>query len=123
MSGDTHEKVLADLHDAIGKVVDHAFRCDPSETSAFFWTPEDFDVFLDRQAEITRKECAEKWGIETKWISTGEAAEILGVSRIRVNQLIKEGQLVAERVGNRYSIDKASVEDRAANPPGPGRPW
>lgn len=60
---------------------------------------------------------------QTEWISTAEAAEILGVGRIRVTQLINAGQLRAEKVGNRYSVDRASVEERAANPPKAGRRW
>jgi len=92
----------------------------------------DVMVWLNRCESIIRKQAREQFSdalrssvekFATEWISTSEAAEILGVSRIRVNQLIKEGQLVAERVGNRYCIEKASVEERAANPPGPGRPW
>ena len=59
----------------------------------------------------------------TEWISTAEAAEILGVGRARVTQLIKLGFIRAEKVGNRYSVDRASVEERAANPPKPGRRW
>ena len=59
----------------------------------------------------------------TEWISTAEAAEILGIGRIRVTQLINAGQLRAEKVGNRYSVDRASVEERAANPPKAGRRW
>ena len=59
----------------------------------------------------------------TEWISTAEAAEILGIGRIRVTQLINAGQLRAEKVGNRYSVDRASVEERVSNPPKAGRRW
>ena len=60
---------------------------------------------------------------ESEWISTAEAAEILGVGRVRVVQLIKLGFIRAEKIGNRYNVDRASVEERAANSPKPGRPW
>lgn len=59
----------------------------------------------------------------SEWISTAEAADILGVGRIRVTQLINAGQIRAEKVGNRYNVDRASVEERAANPPKAGRRW
>ena len=125
MSNDTHEKVLKDLHDAIGEVVGRALHCDQSETNAFVWTPEDFDVFLDRQAKITWMECAEvkNQSDEIQWISVAEAAEILGVHRNRVLQLVNAGDIDGQKIGHRWNIDKASVETRASNPPKPGRRW
>jgi excisionase family DNA binding protein len=53
-------------------------------------------------------------------LTTKEAAERLGVSRPRVNQLISEGRLPAEKNGRDYFIkpaDLAKVKDRK-----PGRP-
>lgn len=73
--------------------------------------------------EITVSQLCDDNNGGTEWISTAEAAEILGVGRIRVTQLINAGQLRAEKVGNRYSVDRASVEERAANPPKAGRRW
>ena len=58
-----------------------------------------------------------------EWISVAEAAEILGVHRNRVLQLVNEGALDAHKVGQRWNISKASVESRAANPPKAGRRW
>lgn len=56
--------------------------------------------------EYTVKQCAEK----------------LGISEVRVHQLIKEGALPAEFVASRYFIDEYAVEARAASRPSPGRP-
>lgn len=56
-------------------------------------------------------------------VSVGEAADILGVHRNRVLQLINDGLLEARKVGQRWNISKASVESRAANPPRAGRRW
>ena len=58
-----------------------------------------------------------------EWISVVEAAEILGVHRNRVLQLVNDGSLEAHKVGQRWNISKASVESRAANPPKAGRRW
>ena len=44
--------------------------------------------------------------------SATEAAEILGVSRMRVNQLIHDGQLDARKVGNAWQVYRHSVENR-----------
>lgn len=41
-----------------------------------------------------------------------EAAGILGVSRMRVNQLINEGKLDAHLVGGRWMVYRYSVESR-----------
>lgn len=53
-------------------------------------------------------------------LSVIEAAEQLGVSRIRVNQLISEGRLPAQKVGRSFIIRESDldlVRDRT-----PGRP-
>jgi excisionase family DNA binding protein len=55
-----------------------------------------------------------------KLLTTKEAAERLGVSQVRVNQLIKQGRLPAEKMGRDYFIKESDlklVEDRK-----PGRP-
>ena len=41
-----------------------------------------------------------------------EAAGILGVSRMRVNQLINDGKLDAHKVGGRWMVYRHSVESR-----------
>lgn len=43
-------------------------------------------------------------------ISTREAAAILGVTRQRVHQLVREGLLTAYRVGNQYTFLRGEVE-------------
>ncbi len=57
---------------------------------------------------------------ETKLLSVIEAAEQLGVSRIRVNQLINAGRLPAQKIGRSFIIresDLELVQERT-----PGRP-
>ncbi|HMQ04882.1 MAG TPA: helix-turn-helix domain-containing protein [Pyrinomonadaceae bacterium] len=56
-----------------------------------------------------------------KLLSTREAAQELGISPIRVRQLIQEGKLKASRVGRDYVIeekDLAAVQTYGK----PGRP-
>lgn len=45
-------------------------------------------------------------------VSATQAAELLGISRQRVHQLIAAGKLEAVRVGSGWLVDKASVEQR-----------
>jgi excisionase family DNA binding protein len=54
-------------------------------------------------------------------ISTIEAAKILGVTRVRVQQLIEEKKLPAEKIGRDWFIEKADVEAIKTRP-GRGRP-
>jgi len=57
---------------------------------------------------------------ETKLLSVIEAAEKLGVSRIRVNQFIDEGRLPAQKIGRSYVIKESDlqlVEDRPTGRP------
>ena len=54
------------------------------------------------------------------YISTNEAADVLGITRQRVLQLITSGRLPAEKFANVYMIRRADlrqVEERT-----PGRP-
>jgi excisionase family DNA binding protein len=44
--------------------------------------------------------------------SATEAAEILGVSRMRVNQLLNEGKLEGRKIGNAWQVYRYSVENR-----------
>ena len=48
-------------------------------------------------------------------ITTKEAAGILGVTPIRIRQLIKEGRLPAEKIGRDYLIDVEGVERFSEN--------
>ncbi len=54
-------------------------------------------------------------------ISTIKAAEILGVTRVRVQQLIEEGKLPAEKIGRDWFMEVSDVE-AIKNRPGRGRP-
>lgn len=44
-----------------------------------------------------------------KYISTREAAEIMGISRIAVVKKIQKGQIKAEKVGRSYMVDRDSL--------------
>lgn len=53
--------------------------------------------------------------------STKDVAQILGITTVRVNQLIQEGKLPAQKIGRDWFVreqDLASVQNR----PGRGRP-
>lgn len=55
-----------------------------------------------------------------KLLSVAEAAEKLNISRWRINQLINEGRLPAQKVGRAYVVKESDLElvkDRK-----PGRP-
>lgn len=56
------------------------------------------------------------------YMSVNEAAEMLGVTRGRVNQLIRAGRIRAEKVGGRFIVEKKSVVERLENPPKAGNP-
>lgn len=47
---------------------------------------------------------------ETPYISASDAAQILGLSKRRVNQLIVDGDLSAVVIGNANAVDRASLE-------------
>lgn len=44
-----------------------------------------------------------------QFVSTQEAAEILGISRIAVFNKIKKGEIPAQKVGRNYIIDKKDL--------------
>lgn len=46
---------------------------------------------------------------EKELISTSEAAEIMGISRIAVFKQIKSGKIKAKKVGRSYIIDRSSL--------------
>lgn len=56
------------------------------------------------------------------WLNTAQAADVLGVTSIRVRQLIAEGRLKPTRVGSVYLLLRADVEAFAKKPRAPGRP-
>ena len=58
------------------------------------------------------------------WLSTGQAARYLGLSRQRVDQLTRDGRLPSEVVGGRRLIHRRELHALAATRPGwrRGRP-
>ena len=47
--------------------------------------------------------------LEEKYISTSEAAEILGISRVAVFKQIKAGRIKAKKIGRNFVIDKVQL--------------
>lgn len=45
-----------------------------------------------------------------KLLTTKEVAELVGLTYVRINQLIKDGTLPAEKVGRDYMIKESDVE-------------
>lgn len=43
------------------------------------------------------------------YIGTGEAAKILGISRVAVLKQIKSGRIRAQKIGRNYAIDLSSL--------------
>ncbi len=55
-------------------------------------------------------------------LTTKEAAEKLGVTYVRINQLIKSGELVAEKKGRDYLIKSSDLKTLKKKPEKRGRP-
>ena len=51
------------------------------------------------------------------WVSTAEAAALLGISRQRVNMLIHDGKLEAIGIGRFWLVSRASVKHRMSEYP------
>lgn len=47
-----------------------------------------------------------------RWLSTDEAASVLGYNREYVRRLVRSGRLKGERVANVWRVDKQSVDER-----------
>lgn len=56
------------------------------------------------------------------WLNTAQAADVLGVTSIRVRQLIAEGRLKPTRVGSVYLLLRSDVEAFKKQKRAPGRP-
>jgi len=56
------------------------------------------------------------------FLTTKEAAQILGVTYVRVNQLIKSGELAAEKKGRDYLIKSTDLKLVKKRPERRGRP-
>lgn len=59
---------------------------------------------------------------EKHLITTAEAAELLGVSRRRINAMITAGQIPATRVGRDWLMDNNELYRLGLNYRQPGRP-
>ena len=55
-------------------------------------------------------------------ITAADAARELGLTPVRVSQLIADGRLDARRIGNTALVSKSSVEANASTPRASGRP-
>lgn len=55
-------------------------------------------------------------------LSTQQAAEKLGISQVRVRELLKSGKLKGRRVGRSWVVDESSVDARLIQPQKAGRP-
>ena len=62
-------------------------------------------------------------GVLVDGFTVQEAAEALGVSRVRVQHMIRDDQLVAERIGNRWIIPRHEVFRSQRIPRPGGRPY
>ncbi len=58
---------------------------------------------------------------DEEWITTNEAAEIIGVSLKHVTYLLRTGKVKGKKFGRFWMVDRASVEEYAAieRKPGP----
>jgi excisionase family DNA binding protein len=54
----------------------------------------------------------------SKFISTQEAANLLGISPVRVRQLIEAGRLPAQKVGRDWIIEETALATVAERPNG-----
>jgi excisionase family DNA binding protein len=61
--------------------------------------------------------------IDVGWMSTADAAAMLGLTADRVRQLISSGALDSRRVGGRYLVRRDDVEARRGDGAPAGRPY
>lgn len=63
-------------------------------------------------------------GLEPSWVGVSKAAEMLGVTRGRVYNIIKAGGLTTrDDMGAGVMVSVESIRERIANPPRAGRRW
>jgi excisionase family DNA binding protein len=55
-----------------------------------------------------------------EWITTVEAANILGVTVAHVSNLLRRGELIGQKFGRSWMVNKASVEAYAVSYRKPG---
>ena len=58
----------------------------------------------------------------SKQYTVAEAAEILGLSKIRVNKLVASQQIAATKIGNQYVLEAHAIASYAVNRRPVGRP-
>ena len=56
------------------------------------------------------------------YLTSEEAASVLGITRFRVAKLMRNKQLDGVKVGKTWLIEESSVNNRLNNPPKNGRP-
>lgn len=54
--------------------------------------------------------------VRKDYISTAEAAKILGVSRIAVHKKIRSGEIVAQKIGRNYIIERQQLNHGVSSP-------
>jgi excisionase family DNA binding protein len=61
--------------------------------------------------------------ISNAYVSSAEAAQILGIHRYTIQKLLRSGRIPAEKIVNRWLIQRAAAEDYAKTyVPKVGRP-
>ncbi len=61
--------------------------------------------------------------LEASYVTSGEAARILGVHPVAVGQMARKGRIPAVKMANRWFIPRAALEEFAKDyTPGRGRP-
>lgn len=58
----------------------------------------------------------------SEYVTSREAADLLGLSKARVDQFVRKGRLSGVMVGNTRLIPRAEVEAMKKTPRPPGRP-
>ncbi len=56
------------------------------------------------------------------WITIREAAELIGLTKRRVQVLVKAGRIPARKVGFQFLLPRTAVDAFASVPRDPGRP-
>jgi excisionase family DNA binding protein len=70
------------------------------------------EIFEQKRVTLARE------GTQVEYVTTDEAAEIMGLSRPRIYQLVSAGRLESIKVGSTYLIAKESAENFIPKPEG-----
>ena len=61
--------------------------------------------------------------LDDHYVSSAEAAKVLGIHPLAIQRLIRRGQLAGEKIADRWMIDRKQLEEFAKTYEGkPGRP-